>query len=364
MTSRQIAQCRLECQQIAPAGAPRSREPEGFPEDLVRRMGCVQAQDFAGAKWALAERIPGATEAAIDKAFQDGKILRTHVLRPTWHFVSPTDIRWMLRLSAPKIRTLSQGLHRKLGIDAAILRRSKTVIGKALAGGKALTRTQLAAQLRKARINTDDIRMGFLLMDAEIDGVICSGGREGKQFTYALLEERAAAAPLLDKEEAIAELAARYFSTRAPATVYDFAWWSGLTISQAQRGLEMNKRRLDHVIVRGQAYWFPAGKTPARARASVHLLPAFDEYTVAYRDRADVLPTDAAEMTGNGIFRPVLVVNGQVAGTWKRKEVKQTIGLQVYPLAPLGPKERRLLEAEADRYARFTQKTLATLELV
>ena len=118
------------------------------------------------------------------------------------------------------------------------------------------------------------------------------------------------------------------------------------------------------MIVRGQAYWFPQDRTPARPRASVHLLPAYDEYTVAYRDRADVLPAAAAETTGHGIFRPVLVIDGQVAGTWKRKEVKQTIGLQVYPLAPLGPKERRLLEAEADRYARFTQKTLATLELV
>ena len=364
MTSRQIAQFRLDCQQIAAAGAPRSREPEALPGDLVRSMGCVQAQDFAGAKWALAERIPGATEADIDRAFQDGKILRTHVLRPTWHFVSPSDIRWMLRLSAPKIKALSQGLHRKLGIDAAILRRSKTIIGKSLAGGRMLTRTQLAAQLRKARINTDDIRMAFLLMDAEIDGVICSGGREGKQFTYALLEERVVAAPALDKEEAVGELAARYFSTRGPATVYDFAWWSGLTISLAQRGLEIYKRQLDHVIIRGQAYWFPAGKTPTRSRASVHLLPAYDEYTVAYRDRADVLPAAAAETTGHGIFRPVLVIDGQVAGTWKRKEVKQTIALEVHPLAPLGPKERRLLEAEAERYARFTQKTLAALELV
>jgi hypothetical protein len=357
MTSRQIAQIRLECQQIAPVG-------DLGPGALVRSMGCIQAQDFAGAKWALAERIPGATEADIDRDFQDGKVLRTHVLRPTWHFVAPADIRWMLRLSAPKIKALSKGLHRKLGIEAVHLKRSKTVFQKVLAGGRPLTRTELAIQLRKARINTDDIRVAFHLMDAELEGIICSGGREGKQFTYALLEERVPPVPTLDKEEAVGELASRYFLTRAPATVYDFARWSGLSISQAQRGLEINKRRLDHVIVRGLAYWFPAGRTAGKTRPSVRLLPAYDEYTVAYRDRADVLPAEAAGPTGHGIFRPVLVVNGQVAGTWKRTETKGQIGLQVYPLAPLSPGTRRLLDAEAGRYARFAQKTLATFEVV
>lgn len=353
MTSRQIAQLRLECQQIAHAGTRR-------PEDLVRRMGCIQAQDFAGAKWALAGRIPGATEADIDRAFQEGTILRTHVLRPTWHFIAPADIRWMLRLSAPKIRALSQGLHRKLGIDAAALRRSKIVIGKALAGGQQLTRAQLSAHLKKARINTDDIRLGFYLMEAEVDGLICSGGREGKQFTYALLEERVPAAPMLDKDASIGELAARYFTTRGPATVYDFAWWSGLTVTQAQRGLEMNKHRFDHTIARGQAYWFPAGLEPARRRPSVFLLPAFDEYTVAYRDRADILPHDVKAQTFHGL-KPVLLVNGQVAGTWKRTEGRREILLEVQLLEALGLGARKLLDAAASRYARFTQKELGGL---
>lgn len=354
MTSRQIAQFRLECQQITHAGVQ-------DPGDLVRRMGCVQAQDFAGAKWALAGRTPGVLEADIDRVFQEGKILRTHVLRPTWHFVSPADIRWMLHLSAPKIKALSQGLHRKLGIDASVLKRSKTVMGKALAGGKQLTRAQISLQLRKAKINTDDIRLGFLLMDAEVDGVICSGGREGKQFTYALLDERVPRTTGLDKETAIGELASRYFWTRGPATVYDFAWWSGLTITQAQRGLEMNRRGLDHTIMRGQAYWFPAGLEPkGRARPSVYLLPAYDEYTVAYRDRADILSPEASKNTSYGL-KPVLLVNGQVAGTWMRTEGKGTVSLEVRPLAPLGAATRHLLETAAGKYARFVQKRLSAL---
>lgn len=345
MTSRQIAGFRLHSQQLVRATAI-------DPSDVVRRMGCIQAQDFAGAKWAIATRLHGVRESDIDLAFQEGSILRTHVLRPTWHFVSPLDIRWMLRLSAPKIKALSQGLHRKLGIDAAALRRSKTALGNALAGGKRLTRAHLLEPLRKARVKTDDIRLSFYLMDAEVEGLICSGGREGKQFTYALLEERAPSGDDLDASSAVAELAARYFHSRGPATVYDFAWWSGLTISQAQRGLEAIRRTLDHAVVRGQAYWFPRDGV-ADMRPSVRLLPAYDEYTVAYRDRADVLAPEAGEATGNGIFRPVLVVNGQVAGTWKRVETRGAVSLEVAPLARLGVGAQKLLKAEVRRFEEY-----------
>ena len=356
MTSRQIAQCRLENQQIA-------HETPGTPEGLVRRMGCIQAQDFAGAKWALAGRIRGLSEADVDNAFQEGRILRTHVLRPTWHFVCPEDVAWMLRLSAPKIKSLSKGLHRKLGLDEPVLRRSKHVMARALAGGKRLTRIQLSAALTRAKINTDDIRLGFLLMDAELDGVICSGGREGKQFTYALFSDRVPHPVYLDKEASIGELASRYFATRGPATVYDFAWWSGLTISQAQRGLEMNRKRLDHAIVRGQAYWFRAGLEPGRrSRPSVYLLSSFDEYTVAYRDRADVLSPEAGQATAYGL-KPVLLVNGQVAGTWKRTEGRKEVDLEVRPLAPLSKGTLQQLGAVAEKYARFVQKELTALDI-
>jgi hypothetical protein len=357
MTSRQIAQYRLANQLISKEGTTR-------PEDQVRRMGCVQAQDFAGAKWAIGERSARANEADIDRCFNLGSILRTHVLRPTWHFVCPEDIGWMLKLSAPKIKALSRGLHKKLGIDQPTLKRSKQVIARVLTDAKQLTRAQIGLHLKKARLNTDDIRISFLLMDAELDGIICSGGREGKQFTYALLEERAPHPVHFDQDAAIAELGRRYFLSRGPATVYDFAWWGGLSISQAQRGLEMNRAKLTHTVLRGQAYWYGKDRaSPAPARPSVYLLPAYDEYTVAYRDRADILSPEASEATGHGIFRPILVVNGQVAGTWKGSGTKDKIGLEVRPLAPLGKTALRLLETAAVTYARFVQKELSSLEV-
>jgi hypothetical protein len=168
MNSQQIPQLRLQQQQIL---HPRFTEPAA----LVKWMGCMQAQDYAGAKWAIGNRVKGSTDASIEQDFNDGKILRTHILRPTWHFVAPEDISWMLQLTAPKIKAFNKNLHTKLDISDKELKRSKTVLANALSNNKYLTRSALAPLLKKARINTDDIRLGFLLMDAELDGLICSG---------------------------------------------------------------------------------------------------------------------------------------------------------------------------------------------
>jgi hypothetical protein len=314
MTSRTIAHHRLIHQQITNPGL-------SGPAELVRWMGCIQSQEFAAAKWAIGNRIKGVTDTDIEKLFNDGTILRTHVLRPTWHFVLPEDISWMLKLSAPKIKAFNKTLHRKLGIDDHSLTRSKHIITKALTGGKQLTREQLIVLLKKAKINTDDIRSNFLMMEAELDGLICSGARQGKQFTYALLEERVPKLQHMDKEASIGRLAQTYFLSRGPATIQDFVWWSGLNLSEAKRGLEMNKHLLTHEVINGQAYWFSKEMDISqKPKASIHLLPAFDEYTIAYKDRSDILQPAYYKQSGNGIFKPIIVVNGQVTGNWRRTE--------------------------------------------
>jgi hypothetical protein len=200
MTSHDITTHRLISQQIT--GSHFSK-----PAELVKWMGCIQAQDYPAAKWAIGNRINGITDAEIESDFNAGHILRTHVLRPTWHFVSPDDIGWMLKLTAPKIKAMSKTWHKKLGIDSTILNKTKKIIIAALTGGKQLTRDELVPLFKNENINTDDIRLGFLLMDAELDGLICSGAKQGKQFTYSLLEERAPHRKEFDNETAIAELA-------------------------------------------------------------------------------------------------------------------------------------------------------------
>ncbi|SFD78447.1 Winged helix DNA-binding domain-containing protein [Chitinophaga sp. CF118] len=352
MTSRTIAHHRLINQQIT--GADFSE-----PDELIRWMGCIQAQDFAAAKWAIGNRINGITEAEIDRQFNDGIILRTHILRPTWHFVSPEDIGWILKLSAPKIKVFNKTLHRKLGIDENTLTRSKHIIAKALMDGKQLTREQLIVLLKKGKINTDDIRSNFLMMDAELDGMICSGARHGKQFTYALLEERVPDTHVMDHEAAIAELTKRYFLSRGPATLQDFTWWSKLNLSEAKMGIEMNKKLLAHEVINGQAYWFSSDMDlRQKPKNSLHLLPAFDEYTVAYKDRSDILKPAYHKQSGNGIFKPVIMLNGQIAGTWKRTEYKSKVLLETYPFSAKDQLPEQLIKKAAEKYARFVEKEL------
>lgn len=373
MISRNIAGARMGNQGIGSAGARAAAHAGGSGASaIVARMGCLQSQDFHMAKWALGVRNPQLTEASIDADFNEGKVLRTHVLRPTWHFVLPADIRWMLRLTAPRIRAFCKGLYRKLEIDEAVLKRSKRILEKTLATEGFCTREQIAARLVKGKVNTDDIRLAFLLMDAELEGLICSGPRQGKQFTYALLEERVPAAPTYpDESEAIAELAKRYFTTRGPATLQDFAWWSGLNQTKAKIGIELNKGHLACVVSEGQAYWFAgaahkgpdaadispraARKSPGAPKpAAVHLLPAYDEYTVSYKDRSDILHLKYQRPPGPNLLKPIVVIDGQFAGTWKRTVFKDTVKVDIDPYTDLKASVRQA----AARYAHFIGKEL------
>src|SRR5712691_6941388 len=272
MTNLDIAHQRLHNQRVA--GAPFEK-----PVDAVTWLGAVQAQDFAGAKWALGLRMQGATDESIEQAFADGTIFRTHVMRPTWHFVSPADIRWLLALTAPRVHAASAYHSRRLELDEVAFRSTNAVLTNALQGGKQLTRDELASTLQQAGIVTEgEQRVTYIMMRAELDGIICSGARRGKQFTYALLEERAPQARTLERDEALAELTRRYFTSHGPATLQDFVWWSGLTGADARVGLAMVKSQLMHEVVDGQTYWLSTAMPTAKDMSpTAYLLPNFDE---------------------------------------------------------------------------------------
>src|SRR5213078_2598445 len=240
-------------------------------------------------KWALGLRLQGVTDDDIEQAFTAGAILRTHVMRPTWHFVSPADVRWLLALTAPRVHAASAYYNRKLELDDAVFRYTNAVLANALQGEKQLTRDELASALQQAGIVTEgEQRVTHIMMRAELDGIICSGARRGKQFTYALLAERAPQARTLARDEALAELTMRYFTSHGPATVQDFVWWSGLTVADARAGIESLKSQLVQEVIDGQIYWFSASTPPAKVSSSTYLLPYFDEYTVGYTDRSAV----------------------------------------------------------------------------
>jgi hypothetical protein len=289
-------------------------------------MGAMQAQDYNMVKWALGVRLPGYAEKQIEEAFNQGKILRTHVLRPTWHLVSPENIRWMLSLTADKIKASSRSRDRDLEITEELYSKSNRIIRKALKGNRHLTKEAIGKELEKAKITINSARLYHFLMRAEVEGIICSGALQGKNQTCALLDERAPSVPSLHKEEALEKLAKLYFQSHQPATLQDFVWWSGLSVTEARQGLEAVKSGLVAEEINGQTYWLQNDfrEIPV-AENFCCLLPAFDEYIIAYRDRSAALLSEhhSRAVSSNGVFRPVIVVNGQVVGLWKKSANKK-----------------------------------------
>lgn len=347
-----LIRLRLQNQQIAATKFERA-------EDVVRWMGAVQAQDFAAAKWAVGQRTKAATDAKVEQEFADGKILRTHVMRPTWHFVAPEDIRWMLKLTAPRVNAASAYQYRRLELDLALFKRSNRIIEKALQGGKQLTRDELGSALKKASIPAIDLRLTYIVMRAELDSVICSGARRGKQFTYALLDERAPQTKTLMRDESLAELTARYFISHGPATLQDFVWWSGLTMADAKAGLEIVKPQFTHESLDDQTYWFNDSKSAGKEISpTVYLLPNYDEYVVGYTDRSaifDVSHNNKLDARGNALFMHTIVINGQIAGTWKRIIKAKTVEIELNPFKPLTKEEKKALNNVVERYREFLE---------
>ena len=323
---------------------------------VVRALGAVQSQDYGSAKWALAQRASGLTDADVERAFASGAILRTHVLRPTWHFVLPEDARWMLELTAPRIRA-SQAYHeRSLGLATSVFRNSNRLLARALEGGRQRTRPELAVLLRRGGVRAPTGQhVGQLLMRAELDRVIISGPRRGKQFTYALFDDRVPASPPRDRDEALVDLIRRYFGTRGPATLQDFAWWSGLTVADATRGVAAAGTALERFTEDGRAYWHVSSRGARRAARVAHLLPNFDEYVVGFRDRSAVaerLLAARPRQRVDGLIGHVVVVDGQIVGGWRRT-LGKTLDVQLQLWVPLSASELDLVRRAAQRLGRF-----------
>jgi Winged helix DNA-binding domain len=339
--------------------------PLTSPVEVVRWLGAVQAQDFGPAKWALAQRTEAITDADVDRAFDEGCILRTHVLRPTWHFVSPEDIRWMLELTGPRVQQLSSYQIRRAELDEALLHKMEDLMVTALRDHNWLTRKELESVFQAAGIATHGQRLVYILMSAELNGVICSGPRSGKQHTYALLDERAPHAKRLNRDEALAELTRRYFSSHGPATAKDFRWWSGLTTSEIKRGLDMLGAELDREVIDKLTYWFaepaPAGRAPS---PTVHLLQGYDEYTVGYSETKYVLDASGEARSGAAratwpvtaeayVYNQVVLLDTQVAGLWKRTLHKDGVLVEASLHKPLEGAQLAALEMAANRYGHF-----------
>lgn len=345
-----IARVRLKTQGISHPAA-------GQPVDVVRTLLAVQSQDYLGGKWSVALRLKDVTDTDLDADLDAGRILRTHILRPTWHFVLPEDIRWLLELTSPRVLAQNASMARKLGLDARTVSRGLDAIARALEGGNWRTRQEIGEVLGRARVKeASGQRLAYVVMQAELEGLIASGPRRGKQFTYGLLAERAPGGARAGtkvrgasaRDEALARLATRYLAGHGPATVHDLARWASLTLADAARGMDAAE------VAR------PAAVTKTATGGAVrgdHLLCVYDEYVNGYRDRSAIFdPAHAAAITHRGAaVTQVYILDGQVLGTWSRTLGKDRVGIELQPFdARMAARTLiKRLTPSAEAFARF-----------
>ena len=344
MPLTEVAKHRLINQQLAGSKIKSAVE-------MVEWLGAVQAQEYAQTKWGLGLRLPHLSDNDIENELKEGKILRTHLLRPTWHFVSAKDIYWLLKLTAPRVRIANAWMYRQLELDNTVFNRCNDILITTLQGGNQLTRDDINEEFKKHKILAKGHRLSYIMMSAELEGIICSGARQGKQFTYALLDERAKHKTFLEKDEALVELTARYFNSRSPATVKDFSTWSGLTMTDCKKGIEMLQPLLQKEVIEQQEYFFnPNNSLTDIQFEKIHLLPVYDEFIMAYKDRNAIMT-----LKNNAPFRYdcMILFDGQVIGTWKRSISKKAIDIAFDFFKPLNRKQSRILDEAVHHLSEF-----------
>lgn len=325
--------------------------------DAVGWLGAVQAQEFAEAKWSLAERTSGHTDADIERAFDRGDIIRTHALRPTWHFLARDDARWILRLTRPRVHALNAYWYRKSDLDGALFVRADDVFTRALADGEPRTRPELAERLSAAGIEASGQRLAYLLMHAELEELLCNGPRRGLQHTYALFDDRVPVSAADDRssESALDELLFRYLRSHGPATVRDFTTWSSLPVRDTRDALARLESRIgSDTDANGTPWYFArqmasAGQIPEQP-GGAFLLPMYDEMTVAYQDLRVVLDT---ALPRDGVIERALVIDGITVGTWKRTFTGRSAKIEATLLRLLTNSEQAALDGAVNRFRTF-----------
>ena len=356
MTNRAIAHARLRNSRLV-------GPPLKTPEDVVGWFGAVQSQDVPGALWALAQRLPrdpGATHDELGDAMDQGRFIRTHGPRPTWHFLHPADLRWILALIGPRVEQTMAGMVRRLGLSEKDLARGQAAIEAAMAGGVALTRAQLREVVASVGIDASEPLVTSMIgMRAEVRGAICNGPRRGSQATFVLVDDWVPPAIPLAPADALRELTKRYFRSHGPALAHDMAWWSGLTVGSVREGIELAAGELEGRRIDGKDYWAAAGAfdpDPGLVpEPQVLLLPNYDEALASFVDYSpmmdDALPRARSVTDVLGVH--IVVRDGFVVGGWRRAPARDRVTVTVTLLLPLTADEAGALEQAAAAFGRF-----------
>lgn len=335
------------------------------PEEVVKWMGAMQAQNYNQALWAIGQRLQSSNRDMIEQAIAEKKIVRTWPMRGTLHFVASEDVRWMVKLSAERMMASNKRRLKELELDQPILERCKVIFYETLKDGIPASRPFLLNLLEEAGISTKNQRGPFLLWYASQTGQICQGPMLANQPSFVLIEQWAPQAKNLLRDEALFELAKRYFFSHGPATIHDFSWWSGLTVADAKRGLEAVQSELISYVSGIKEYWMAPDQAALR-HTHFHLLPSFDEYLLGYKDRNAVLPDQHSPKVipgKNGVFLPIIVANSQVIGTWKRSAKKSAAEISFSLFEAMEKHQEEQAAQAAETFSRFLGLPLASLDV-
>lgn len=353
---RRLGRLRLASQLVDQTGPGPQR-----PVDVVRRLTAMQAQDFLAAKWAVGLRLPGCTESAVEASLSDGSVVRSWPLRGTLHFVAAEDLGWMLSLSAERMIKRSATIFAGEGLTAAVIRRASKAAVQALTGGEAISRDDLYRLLTDSGVPAEGQARYHAAWRLCQDGLLCLGPVRGKSQLFVLLDEWVPEPRVLERDEALGELAARYFHGHGPATVRDFAWWSGLTLTDARRGLAAARGQLESIHADDLEYFLSPGLPAEPSVSRARLLPGFDEVLLGYGDRRVALADEHSPLVfpgRNGMFLATIVVDGAVVGTWRRTRTSSEVTVALESFEPLSRRVRADAEAAAREYAAFLGLTL------
>ncbi|HLN20963.1 MAG TPA: winged helix DNA-binding domain-containing protein [Bacteroidales bacterium] len=351
MKEDEIAYLRLINQKLTGDGDYSPREIAGW-------MGALQAQDYNMVKWAFGIRMNNATKETIDNAIDNSDIIRTHLLRPTWHFVASENLIWLLNLTAPRIKPTLKYRQDSLDLDLPVLERSNGIISAALKGGKHLTRQEIVSALELEGVLLGDNRASHLLLWAELSGIVCSGRHSGNKPTYALIEELVRGDNKISREQSLELLTVKYFTSHGPATVKDYGWWSGLTSTDIKTGMRLAEDKLKKFSDGSKDLWMGKNSDLAGKVKPVLLLPAYDEYLISYTDRSAVMTkvNHIKAVSDNGVFRPVVLIEGQVAGIWRPSANKDKIIAEVMLFGKVPRSRKAGIEEAASEYGNFIGK--------
>jgi len=326
------------------------------PREVVSWMGAVQAQDYNMSKWAIGARLPASTVLDVENALRKGEILRTHVMRPTWHLVAAEDIRWMLELCREKMKASCASRDRQLEIDEQLFNKVNNLIIKMLEGNNHLTRQEIAAGLINAGIVVDTSRMVHFMFRAEVEGIVCSGVDKERKQTYSLINERVMPTKKLQRDESLALIASKYFKSHSPASIQDFIWWSGLSTTDSKLSINLiNNDLLKELFGETTLYIHKSCNVATKLSDYACFLPAFDEYLISYKDRNAVIDIrhQPKAFTKNGIFHSIVMYNGKIVGTWNKQAKKGIISIEIFPFETKMKINKDILKDAENKYLYF-----------